>query len=63
MTASNTCLTQCPEDMKASRLWLAKEIAAMSEDEAKELIQMLIQRGIFSAEDFSAARDKLKEEG
>lgn len=58
MTASSTCLPQCPEGKKDLRPRLAKEIAAMSEDEAKELIQMLRQRGIFSA-----ARDKLKEEG
>lgn len=60
MTASNVCLTKCPEDTEAKRFWALKKIAAMSEDDAKELIRRLIQRGVFSADEFLSARDKLK---
>lgn len=63
MTASNARLTKCPEDTESKRFWALKKIAAMSEDEAKELIRRLIQRGVFSADVFLSARNKLNGEG
>lgn len=60
MIASNACLPKCPAAMETLRFRLAKEVAALPEDEINELIRLLIQRGIFSADEFPSARDKLK---
>lgn len=54
MNASKTCPVSCPEDIEGMRSWALGRIAAMSADEAKGLIRLLVQREIFPANAFSA---------